>query len=152
VGRGGGGGGGGWDGEGLGPGEEEVEDDEVEPPPSAVSFWRLFEFADGIDWALMVAGALAAAAHGAALVIYLHYFGRSLNLLDSERVESALHGRSDELLHRFKEHALYIVYIAGGVFAAGWIGVLLDSYWGTADCCHKIKICSGLAKSRHEFL
>ncbi|CAL4930433.1 unnamed protein product [Urochloa decumbens] len=111
------------EGEGAGAGEEEVEEDEVEPPPAAVSFWRLFEFADGVDWALMAAGALAAAAHGAALVVYLHYFGRSLNLLDSERLGSALNGRSDELLHRFKEHALYIVYIAAGVFVAGWIEV-----------------------------
>jgi ATP-binding cassette, subfamily B (MDR/TAP), member 1 len=94
---------GGREGEGAGAAEEEVEDDEVEPPPAAVSFWRLFEFADGLDWALMAVGALAAAAHGAALVVYLHYFGRALNLLDSERVGSVLHGRSDELLHRFKE-------------------------------------------------
>lgn len=111
------------EGEGAGAGEEEVEDDEVEPPPAAVSFWRLFEFADGVDWALMAAGALAAAAHGAALVVYLHYFGRALNLLDSERVGSSLYGRSDELLRRFKEHALYIVFIAAGVFVAGWIEV-----------------------------
>ncbi|WVZ56502.1 hypothetical protein U9M48_007020 [Paspalum notatum var. saurae] len=111
------------EGEGVGAGEEEVEDDEVEAPPAAVSFWRLFEFADGVDWALMATGALAAAAHGAALVVYLHYFGRALNLLDSEQVESALYGRNDELLHRFKEHALYIVYIAAGVFVAGWIEV-----------------------------
>jgi ATP-binding cassette, subfamily B (MDR/TAP), member 1 len=90
------------EGEGAGAGEEEGEDDEVEPPPAAVSFWKLFEFADGLDCALMAAGALAAAAHGVALVVYLHYFGRALNLLDSERIGSALHGRSDELLHRFK--------------------------------------------------
>ncbi|ONL96713.1 ABC transporter B family member 6 [Zea mays] len=71
----------------------------------------------------MAAGALAAAAHGAALVVYLHYFGRALNLLDSERVGSSLYGRGEELLHRFKEHALYIVFIAAGVFVAGWIEV-----------------------------
>ncbi|KAE8780840.1 ABC transporter B family member 6-like [Hordeum vulgare] len=109
--------------EGEGADDEDVEEDEVEPPPAAVSFWRLFEFADGLDWALMAAGALAAAAHGAALVVYLHYFGRSLNLLDSERIQSALHGRSDELLNQFKQHALYIIYIAAGVFVAGWIEV-----------------------------
>jgi ATP-binding cassette subfamily B (MDR/TAP) protein 1 len=31
-----------------------------------MSFWRLFEFADGLDWALMAAGAL---------VVYLHLGG-----------------------------------------------------------------------------
>ncbi|KAK3147627.1 hypothetical protein QOZ80_3BG0284810 [Eleusine coracana subsp. coracana] len=111
------------EGENAGAGEEEMEDEEVEPPPAAVSFWRLFEFADGLDWALMAVGALAAATHGAALVVYLHYFGRALNLLDSERVGSALNRNGDELLQRFKEHALYIIYIAAGVFVAGWIEV-----------------------------
>nr|CAB3501216.1 unnamed protein product [Digitaria exilis] len=96
------------EGEGPGAGEEEVDEDEVEPPPAAVSFWRLFEFADGVDWALMAAGALAAAAHGAALVVYLHYFGRALNLLESQRVDSPLYGRNEELLHRFKEAISYI--------------------------------------------
>jgi ATP-binding cassette subfamily B (MDR/TAP) protein 1 len=89
--------------DGEGAGEDDVEEDEVEPPPAAVSFWRLFEFADGLDWALMAAGALAAAAHGAALVVYLHYFGRALNLLDSERIQSALHGNSQELLDKFMQ-------------------------------------------------
>jgi ATP-binding cassette subfamily B (MDR/TAP) protein 1 len=51
----------------------------------------------------MAAGALAAAAHGAALVVYLHFFGRALNLLDSERVQSALHGDSKELLDLFMQ-------------------------------------------------
>ncbi|WVZ82979.1 hypothetical protein U9M48_030177 [Paspalum notatum var. saurae] len=45
--------------EGVGAGEEEVEEDEVEVEAllAAVSFWRLFEFTDGVDWALMATGA-----------------------------------------------------------------------------------------------
>lgn len=59
-------------GKGGGSADEDVNEDEIEPPPAAVSFWRLFDFADGLDWALMAAGAVAAAAHDAALVVYLH--------------------------------------------------------------------------------
>lgn len=58
---------------------DEVE--EIEPPPAAVPFSKLFACADGFDWALMAMGSLAAAAHGAALVVYLHYFGKVINFL-----------------------------------------------------------------------
>lgn len=100
--------------------EEEMEDDgedEMEPPPAAVPFSRLFACADRLDWFLMAVGSLAAAAHGTALVVYLHYFAKIIQLLASKSV-------SEEELHsRFIELALRIVYIAAGVFAAGWIEV-----------------------------
>ncbi|KAH7678000.1 Xenobiotic-transporting ATPase protein [Dioscorea alata] len=98
---------------------DEVE--EIEPPPAAVPFSKLFACADGLDWVLMVVGSLAAAAHGAALVVYLHYFGKVINfLMYAEPLPS---GMSHELFDDFKKHALYIIYIASGVFAAGWIEV-----------------------------
>lgn len=59
--------------------EEEVE--EIEPPPAAVPFSRLFACADRFDWVLMTVGSLAAAAHGIALVVYLHFFGKVIHLL-----------------------------------------------------------------------
>ncbi|XP_020583344.1 ABC transporter B family member 6-like [Phalaenopsis equestris] len=97
---------------------DEVE--EMEPPPAAVPFSRLFACADGLDWFLMAVGALAAAAHGMALVIYLHFFGRSINLLSPSNLN---HKSADEVFHQYKQHALYIIYIAAGVFAAAWIEV-----------------------------
>ena len=58
-------------------------------------FKRLFACADRLDWALMAAGGLAAAAHGVALVVYLHLFGRAID---------SLHGRhSQELFHNVKQ-------------------------------------------------
>ncbi|KAK7343279.1 hypothetical protein VNO77_11900 [Canavalia gladiata] len=96
--------------------EEEIEEvEEIEPPPAAVPFSRLFACADRLDWFLMVVGSVAAAAHGTALVVYLHYFAKVLRVPQQ--------GSPEELFHRFKELALTIVYIAGGVFAAGWIEV-----------------------------
>lgn len=63
--------------------EEEIdaETEEIEPPPAAVPFSRLFACADRLDWVLMVVGSVAAAAHGTALVVYLHYFAKIVQLL-----------------------------------------------------------------------
>ncbi|GMI87086.1 P-glycoprotein 20, ATP-binding cassette B20 [Hibiscus trionum] len=103
--------------------EEEMEEtEELEPPPAAVPFSKLFACADRLDWALMIVGSLAAAAHGTALVVYLHYFAKIVHVLG---IGSSVPGRErlDEQFERFTELALTIVYIAVGVFAAGWIEV-----------------------------
>ncbi|KAJ6767958.1 ABC TRANSPORTER B FAMILY MEMBER 20-RELATED [Salix koriyanagi] len=95
--------------------EEEMEEaEEMEPPPAAVPFSRLFACADRLDWGLMIVGSLAAAAHGTALVVYLHYFGKIIGVL---RIAPK------EQYDRFTDLALHIVYLAVGVFAAGWIEV-----------------------------
>ncbi|KAL8518275.1 hypothetical protein ACS0TY_009585 [Phlomoides rotata] len=99
--------------------EEEIdaENEEMEPPPAAVPFSGLFACADRLDWVLMFVGSVAAAAHGTALVVYLHYFAKIVHMLNSES-ESP-----DVQFHRFTELALTIVYIAVGVFVAAWIEV-----------------------------
>lgn len=76
--------------------EEEMEEaDEIEPPPAAVPFSRLFACADRLDWFLMLVGSLAAALHGTALVVYLHYFAKVLRVPQQ--------GSPEEQFHRFKE-------------------------------------------------
>ncbi|XP_078429400.1 ABC transporter B family member 20-like isoform X2 [Wolffia australiana] len=103
-------------------GAEQIDDvDEVEPPPATVPFSKLFAYADRWDWVLMLVGSVAAAAHGTALVIYLHFFGRVINLLG--RKESLMNPQDPELFRELNTHALYIIYIASGVFVAGWIEV-----------------------------
>ncbi|XP_073159064.1 ABC transporter B family member 20-like isoform X2 [Henckelia pumila] len=99
--------------------EIDAEADEMEPPPAAVPFSRLFACADRLDWALMIVGSLAAAAHGTALVVYLHYFAKIIHLL-------RYHGLGiddDELFRKFTELALTIAFIAVGVFVSAWIEV-----------------------------
>ncbi|KAL8051454.1 hypothetical protein ABFS82_06G148500 [Erythranthe guttata] len=98
--------------------EMDAEGEEMEPPPAAVPFSRLFACADRLDWVLMFVGSVAAAAHGTALVVYLHYFAKIVHLL-------RFHGSdvSDELIQKFNELALSIVFIAAGVFVAAWIEV-----------------------------
>ncbi|KAK7394244.1 hypothetical protein VNO78_14766 [Psophocarpus tetragonolobus] len=100
--------------------EEEMEEpEEIEPPPAAVPFSQLFACADRFDWFLMSVGSVAAAAHGTALVVYLHYFAKIIHVLRMDPPN----GSSHEQFHRFTELALIIVYIAAGVFLAGWIEV-----------------------------
>ena len=69
-------------------------------------FSRLFACADGIDWVLMAVGSIAAAAHGMALVVYLHFFGKAINLLSSQQLDPPMHGKDDELFHEFKQVSL----------------------------------------------
>ncbi|KAK8574486.1 hypothetical protein V6N12_062176 [Hibiscus sabdariffa] len=102
--------------------EEIEEEEEMETPPAAVPFSGLFACADRLDWVLMIVGSLAAAAHGTALVVYLHYFAKIIQVLG---LGSPVQGqeRFDQQFDRFKELSLTIVYIAAGVFVAGWIEV-----------------------------
>ncbi|XP_075485120.1 ABC transporter B family member 20-like [Primulina tabacum] len=99
--------------------EIDAEADEMEPPPAAVPFSRLFACADRLDWALMIVGSLAAAAHGTALVVYLHYFAKIIHLLRYHGV--GIDG--DELFRKFTQLALTIAFIAVGVFVSAWIEV-----------------------------
>jgi len=68
--------------------EEEIDEaEEMEAPPAAVPFSRLFACADRLDWGLMIVGSLAAAAHGTALVVYLHFFGKIIGVLRIQQGE-----------------------------------------------------------------
>lgn len=79
--------------------DQEIEDvEETEQPPAAVPFSRLFACADRLDWVLMIVGSVAAAAHGAALVIYLHFFGKVIQLSSYRNPDEA-----DELFHKFNQ-------------------------------------------------
>lgn len=104
-------------GQQLEPDEVMEEPEEMEPPPAAVPFSRLFACADRLDWALMLVGSLAAAAHGTALVVYLHYFAKIVHIL---KIDPA---KQDEQFEKFRELTITLVYIAVAVFAAGWIEV-----------------------------
>ena len=85
--------------------EDEMEEaEEMEPPPAAVPFSRLFACADRLDWFLMVVGSLAAAAHGTALVVYLHYFAKVLWVPQL--------GSRDEQFRRFKEVRFRFVFLS----------------------------------------
>jgi len=106
----------------LAEADEEMDDqDELEPPPAAVPFSQLFACADRFDWVLMIVGSVAAAAHGTALIVYLHYFAKIVDVLAFSNDSSQQ--RSEHQFDRLVQLSLTIVYIAGGVFISGWIEV-----------------------------
>ncbi|CAN1338734.1 ABC transporter B family member 20 [Linum perenne] len=74
------------------------EAEEMEEPPAAVPFSRLFTCADRSDWALMIVGSIAAAAHRTALVVYLHYFAKIIEAMRSG-TSSSSEERYDRLLN-----------------------------------------------------
>ena len=80
----------------------------MEPPPAAVPFSKLFACADRLDWALMIVGSLAAAAHGTALVVYLHYFAKIVHVLGIGPPEQEPK-RLDEQFERFKEVSVFFI-------------------------------------------
>jgi len=83
--------------------EEEMEEmEDIEPPPAAVPFSRLFACADRFDWFLMVVGSIAAAAHGTALVVYLHYFAKVIRVPQEQE---------QDMFHRFKEVRFRFIFI-----------------------------------------
>ncbi|KAH7427059.1 hypothetical protein KP509_10G028600 [Ceratopteris richardii] len=94
--------------------------EEADPPPAAVPFFRLFAYATPLDWFLMVIAGIAAIAHGAALPIYLHFFGEIIDLFGSGSLTTS------ELYHKFTQHCLSILYVAASALIAGWIEV---SFW-----------------------
>ena len=61
--------------------DEIDEPKEIEPPPAAVPFSRLFAYTENLDWVLMFVRSFAAAAHSTALVVYLHYFAKIVHIL-----------------------------------------------------------------------
>ncbi|KAK3028818.1 hypothetical protein RJ639_038645 [Escallonia herrerae] len=88
--------------------EEDMEEaEEIEPPPAAVPFSQLFACADRLDWGLMVVGSVAAAAHGTALVVYLHYFAKIIHLLRHK-------GNPDFVFHKFTEIRIKAILGIGG--------------------------------------
>lgn len=97
--------------------EQEAED---EPPPS-VPFFRLFVYADPLDWTLMILGSVAAAVHGAALPAYLFILGKIISLfgeyqrdldasLGSQLSPGVFQTLGDEIL-RVKHFLLILIFI-----------------------------------------
>jgi ATP-binding cassette subfamily B (MDR/TAP) protein 1 len=88
--------------------EEEMEEmEDIEPPPASVPFSQLFACADRFDWFLMVVGSIAAAAHGTALVVYLHYFAKVIRVPQYQQ---------EDQFHRFKEVRFRFVLLSFFLF------------------------------------
>jgi hypothetical protein len=59
--------------------EEEKKGDDAASVGGSVSIFRLFSYADGLDYLLMFIGFAGAAVHGCALPVFFLFFGKLLN-------------------------------------------------------------------------
>lgn len=59
--------------------EEEEEEKKGDDVGGSVSIFRLFSYADGLDYLLMFIGFVGAAVHGCALPVFFLFFGKLLN-------------------------------------------------------------------------
>jgi len=105
-------------------GDDEQEAEEA-PPPS-VPFFRLFAYADALDWTLMTLGSVAAAIHGAALPLYLYVLGRIINLFGSYQQDvisnpdlslssSLLQNLADQILKVNHFISILLTFILSGI-------------------------------------
>lgn len=95
------------------PGPSGADDDldESELPPAAVPFKQLFRCADRFDWLLMLIGGIAAAAHGMALVVYLHLFGTTINLLKDLDREVLYHNTKEVSVFKFSALHNFVCFV-----------------------------------------
>ncbi|KAJ4759793.1 ABC transporter B family member 13 [Rhynchospora pubera] len=80
----------------------------------------LLSFADRLDYALMLFGAIGSCIHGAALPVFLLLFGRLIDSLGS------LAKHPHRLASEVSRHALHLVYLGLLVLISAWIGV---AFW-----------------------
>lgn len=92
------------------PAKQGKEDEKKKPPPS-VAFYKLFSYADPIDWFLITVGIIGAIVHGAALPIFFLFFGEVIDAL----------GTND--LGAVAEFAAYLVYLGLIVWFGSWLEV-----------------------------
>lgn len=68
------------------------------PPPPSVPYYRLFSHADALDYALMLLGSLAAAAHGISMPVFLVYLGKLIDSLGSMKAAGGGNGTPNQVL------------------------------------------------------
>lgn len=68
----------------------------------SVPFWKLFSFADRLDFILIALGTLGACVHGAAIPIFFLVFGRVINAFGAYHAETAkMSNEVSQVFHRF---------------------------------------------------
>ncbi|EPS60666.1 hypothetical protein M569_14136, partial [Genlisea aurea] len=71
----------------------------------SLPFYRLFSFADKYDYALMTAGTLGAAVHGASMPVFFLLFGEMVNGFGKNQMDF------DRMTREVTKFSLYFVYL-----------------------------------------
>ncbi|MCO5556388.1 hypothetical protein L7F22_009937 [Adiantum nelumboides] len=90
----------------------------------SIPFYKLFSYADSLDWFLMLIGALGAAVHGAAVPVFFIFFGKLIDTLGSPIVNL------NDLSHEAAKYSLDFVYLSIAAMLSGWVEVSCWMYTG----------------------
>lgn len=83
----------------------------------SVSIFKLFSFADGLDYILILLGIMGALAHGASLPVFFLYFGNLVNGFGAYQNNPA------KMAAEVSQYSLYFVYVGIAVFVSSWAEV-----------------------------
>ncbi|KAJ7542537.1 hypothetical protein O6H91_10G110600 [Diphasiastrum complanatum] len=94
-----------------------TEEQDCKNSSQSVSYWKLFAFADALDYVLILIGTLGACAHGAAIPVFFIFFGR---LIDEF---GANYNNPRKMAEGVAKYATYFVYLGLVVMVAAWLEV-----------------------------
>lgn len=83
----------------------------------SVAFYKLFSFADPLDYVLMVFGTVGACVHGAAIPVFFIFFGKLINAFGSNVTDP------DKMASEVAQHALQFLYLGLVIMVSGWFEV-----------------------------
>lgn len=98
--------------------------EEAKGAGGSVSIFKLFAFADPLDYLLMFVGSIGAATHGAALPVFFLFFGKLLNGFGAN-----VHN-PDKVANIVGKYSLYMLYLGIVVCFASWAEVAAWMYTG----------------------
>lgn len=105
--------------------EEEKGKGEVDAfTQRSIPFYKLFSYADKLDYFLMLVGALGAAAHGAAVPVFFIFFGKLIDAMGNSFASQA------DVSHEVAKYSLDFVYLSVAVMISGWLEVSCWIYTG----------------------
>eukprot|EP00250_Pteridium_aquilinum_P013715 c21526_g1_i1 orf=740-4684(+) len=95
---------------------DDGEEKSSEPRPS-VPLYKLFSFADSLDYVLMFLGTLGACVHGAAIPVFFIFFGKLIDAFGAHVSDPNAMGRE------VAKYAMNFFYLGLAVMGSGWLEV-----------------------------
>ncbi|PIA58612.1 hypothetical protein AQUCO_00500506v1 [Aquilegia coerulea] len=103
---------------------EAGEDKEAQQKAQRISFFKLFSYADSLDYILMFLGGTAACVHGASLPVFFIFFGQLVNVIGTGDTSTG------SITDQVSKYALDFVYLSVAMLFSSWVEVSTWMYTG----------------------